>query len=128
MAELFAVTRENITMHLKNIYESDELREEATRKDFLQVRQEGARQVSRMAAHYNLDAIISVDDAQQHAWSEFERFRIAQDHLHVSDFDRLMADYQITTNAELIIRSEALDDMISETQDALRKDTHGDPT
>ncbi|MCL2735000.1 MAG: cell filamentation protein Fic [Propionibacteriaceae bacterium] len=42
MAELFAVTRENITMHLRNIYESDELREEATRKDFLQVLSEGS--------------------------------------------------------------------------------------
>ena len=60
MAELYGVTRENVTMHLQNIYSSGELSEEATRKDFLQVRQEGARQVQRPVAHYNLDVIISV--------------------------------------------------------------------
>jgi len=60
MAELFAVSRENITMHLRGIYESGELQEEATCKDFLQVRREGSRQVRRAVAHYNLDAIISV--------------------------------------------------------------------
>ena len=60
MAELFQVTRENVTMHLRNIYDSGELQEVATRKDYLQVRREGSRQVSRAVAHYNLDAIISV--------------------------------------------------------------------
>lgn len=60
MAELFGTTRANVALHLRNIYESGELEESATCKDFLQVRQEGSRQVSRRVAHYNLDAIISV--------------------------------------------------------------------
>ena len=60
MAELFGTTRENVTQHLKNIYEAGELAESATRKDFLQVRQEGAREVRRPVSYYNLDAIISV--------------------------------------------------------------------
>ena len=60
MAELFGTTRANITLHLRNIYDSGELAESATCKDFLHVRQEGQRQVSRQVAHYNLDAIISV--------------------------------------------------------------------
>ena len=60
MAELFGTTRANITLHLRNIYDSGELEESATCKDFLHVRQEGQRQVSRQVAHYNLDAIISV--------------------------------------------------------------------
>lgn len=60
MAELFGTTRENITLHLRNIYDSGELDEVATCKDFLQVRQEGSRRVNRRVAHYNLDAIISV--------------------------------------------------------------------
>ena len=60
MAELFGTTRANITLHLRNIYDSGELEESATCKDFLHVRQEGQRQVSRRVAHYNLDTIISV--------------------------------------------------------------------
>lgn len=60
IADLFETSRENITMHLKNIYSEGELVEQATRKEFLQVRQEGSRKVSRRVAHYNLDAIISV--------------------------------------------------------------------
>jgi hypothetical protein len=60
MAELFQTTSQNITIHLKNIYEEGELEEIATCKDFLQVRNEGSRQVERNQKFYNLDAIISV--------------------------------------------------------------------
>ena len=51
---------ENVIHHLKNIYAEEELVEESTTKDFLVVRVEGKRQVSRKIKHYNLDAIISV--------------------------------------------------------------------
>jgi hypothetical protein len=47
MAELFATTRENINQHLATIYQSEELSQEATCKNFLQVRQEGTREVQR---------------------------------------------------------------------------------
>ena len=60
MAELFQTTSQNITMHLKNVFEDGELTESATCKDFLQVQQEGTRQVERRHKMYNLDAIISV--------------------------------------------------------------------
>lgn len=60
MAELFQTTPQNITIHLKNIFEEGELQENATCKDFLQVRQEGNRIVERTQKFYNLDAIISV--------------------------------------------------------------------
>lgn len=60
IAELFEVTSQNVTMHLKNIYESAELTEFSTCKEFLQVRQEGNRNVKRKTKYYNLDAIISV--------------------------------------------------------------------
>ncbi|WP_297186094.1 RhuM family protein [uncultured Porticoccus sp.] len=60
MGELFATTPENVLMHLKNIYKDNELDSASTAKDFLVVRQEGARQVKRNLIHYNLDAIISV--------------------------------------------------------------------
>ena len=60
MAELFQTTPQNITIHLKNIFDEGELKEDATCKDFLQVQNEGSRNVERKQKFYNLDAIISV--------------------------------------------------------------------
>lgn len=60
MAELFQTTPQNITQHLKAIYQEGELDEAATCKDYLQVRQEGERQVRRLVKHYSLDAILAV--------------------------------------------------------------------
>lgn len=60
MAELFRVKPQNITMHIKNIYEEGELDEKATCKDCLQVQKEGKREIKRKQKFYNLDAIISV--------------------------------------------------------------------
>ncbi|WP_288987982.1 virulence protein RhuM/Fic/DOC family protein [uncultured Pseudoalteromonas sp.] len=60
LAELFKTSTDNISLHLKNIYQSGELDENATTEDYSVVRQEGKRQVKRKLKHYNLDAIISV--------------------------------------------------------------------
>ena len=60
MAELFDTTPQNITMHLKNIYKDGELDEISTCKDFLQVQNEGGREVNRETAMYSLEAIIAV--------------------------------------------------------------------
>lgn len=60
LAELFDTSTQNITTHLKNIYEDAELQEDATCKEILQVQLEGKREVSRNTKFYNLDAIISV--------------------------------------------------------------------
>ena len=60
MAELFQTTPQNITIHLKNIFDEGELQKDATCKDFLQVQNEGARKVERKQKFYNLDVIISV--------------------------------------------------------------------
>ena len=60
MGLLFGCTTRNVRTHLENIYSCGELAQEATRKDFFLVRQEGARQVKRNVTCYNLDAIISV--------------------------------------------------------------------
>ena len=59
MAVLFDCSPENVIQHLKNIFGDGELDESSTAKDFLVVRQEGKRQVSRTLKHYNLDAIIA---------------------------------------------------------------------
>jgi len=60
MAELFQVTPQNVTLHLKTIYEEGELDEGATCKEYLQVRSEGGREVSRRLRHYSLPAILAV--------------------------------------------------------------------
>lgn len=60
MADLFQTTPQNITIHLKSVYDEGELAEAATCKEYLQVRQEGARQVRRSLKYYNLDAILAV--------------------------------------------------------------------
>jgi hypothetical protein len=60
MAQLFETTPQNVTTHLKNIFESEELKESSTCKEILQVQKEGKREVARSQKFYNLDAIISV--------------------------------------------------------------------
>lgn len=60
MAQLFDCSSDNIGLHLKNIYETGELSQEATTENFSVVQNEGERQVNRKLKFYNLDAIISV--------------------------------------------------------------------
>lgn len=60
MAEVFRTGRDNISLHLKNVFADGELDRTATTKDFSVVRSEGRRRVRRALTHYNLDAIISV--------------------------------------------------------------------
>lgn len=60
MAELLGTTTDNISLHLKNIYNDGELDEVATIEENSVVQQEGKRQVTRRLKLYNLDAIISV--------------------------------------------------------------------
>lgn len=60
IAALFGCSDENIRLHLKNIFTIGELDAGATSKDFLEVRLEGSRKVSRRRTYYNLDVLISV--------------------------------------------------------------------
>jgi hypothetical protein len=60
MADLFQTTKQNVSLHLQNIYEEGELQPEATVKKYLTVQSEGSRQVSRAVDHYNLDAVLAV--------------------------------------------------------------------
>ena len=92
MAELFQTTPQNITLHLKNIFEEEELQENATCKDFLQVQQEGNRMVERNQKFYNLDVIISV------------RYRIKS---HVATRFRIWATQHIK---EYIVKGFVIDD------------------
>ena len=60
MGMLFDCTSDNISVHLQNIYDTDELKKEATTEKISVVRREGNRDVNRTLQFYNLDAIISV--------------------------------------------------------------------
>jgi len=60
MAELFQTTQQNISQHILNIFEEEELTPGATHKKFLSLRREGKRAVRRELDFYNLDMIISV--------------------------------------------------------------------
>lgn len=60
IAELFQVTPQNVTLHLKAIYEEGEVSEAGTCKEYLQVRAEGGREVSRRLRYYSLPAILAV--------------------------------------------------------------------
>ena len=57
MAELYQVTPQNITTHIKHIYEDGELEQRATCKSYLQVQMEGNRQIRRDTKFYNLDML-----------------------------------------------------------------------
>ena len=60
MAELFNVTPQNITTHIKQVFKDGELEDNATFKESLQVRLEGKRRVKRKLKIYNLDVMIAV--------------------------------------------------------------------
>ena len=60
MVELFCSTKQNISLHINNIFHEGELVEKATVKEYLTVRTEGNRKVKRKITCYNLDVIISV--------------------------------------------------------------------
>ena len=60
MVELFQTTKQNVSLHVRNVFKEGELEKESTVKEYLTVQQEGKRAVSRQVKYYNLDVIISV--------------------------------------------------------------------
>lgn len=60
MAELFNCSTDNISLHLKNIFNEGELDPISTTEESSVVQTEGARQITRTVKYYNLDAIIAV--------------------------------------------------------------------
>jgi hypothetical protein len=80
LADLYQSSPQNITQHIRAIYETGELQEEATCKPYLQVREERGRQVSRSLKHYNLDMVLSVGyRVKSHRGTQFRRW--ATEHL-----------------------------------------------
>ena len=60
ISELYQITPQAITQHIKAIYEEGELEQNLTCKSYLQVAIEGSRQVSRNKLHYSLPVILAV--------------------------------------------------------------------
>ena len=60
LAELFQTSKQNISKHIKAIFEDGELSEEATVNYKLTVQNEGSRSVQRNVAYYNLDMILAI--------------------------------------------------------------------
>jgi len=60
IAVLFDATKQNISLHLKNLFEGGELDAAATVEEFLTVQTECTRKVQRPTTLYNLDAILAM--------------------------------------------------------------------
>lgn len=125
MATLYDVSVSAINQHLKRIFSDNELTREATIKKYLIVQTEGSREVSREIEHYSLQAIITdradhnkenmwlthwdrevlqdtgrvtAEIARAHAESELEKYRIIQDRLFESDFDKMLKKIEAAQN------------------------------
>lgn len=81
MATLFDVDMRTISEHLKYIYEAQEISAEATLRKFQIVRTEGTSQEAKVFAE-----------------SQWEQYRIIQDRIFESDFDREVKKFLDTDN------------------------------
>ena len=84
ISRLFDVDRSVITKHLSNIFKEGELDENSVCAKFAQTADDGKTYNYKF---YSLAAI-----AKEFAESEFEKYRVIQDSLYESDFDKLMND------------------------------------
>ena len=60
IVSLFDSSKANISEHIKHIFQTKELKEQATVRKFRTVQIEGGRTVNRIITHFNLDMIISI--------------------------------------------------------------------
>lgn len=75
LVDLFQSSKQNISLHIRNIYEESELDETATVKEYLTVQNEGGRCVQRAIKYYNLDVIIAVGyRVRSHRGTQFRRW------------------------------------------------------
>ena len=85
MATLFDCSTDNIGVHLKNIFESGELDKDSVTEKISATAADGKNYLTQF---YKLDAIISAEQAKEFAETEFEKYRVIQDRLFESDFDK----------------------------------------
>jgi len=56
--ELFEATKQNVSLHIKNVFREGELDQSSTVKEYLTVQSEGIRKIKRKVLYYNLDVIF----------------------------------------------------------------------
>ena len=83
MAVLYDVSVSAINQHLKRIFDDGELIESSVIKKYLITANDGTEILTDPGK-------ISAEQAKLHAETEFEKYRIIQDRLFMSDFDRYM--------------------------------------
>lgn len=75
MVQLFQTTKQNVSLHINNIFKEGELEKKATVKEYLIVQNEGGRTVTRSVNYYDLDVIISVGyRVKSHRGTQFRRW------------------------------------------------------
>ena len=75
LADLYSTTKQNISLHVQNIYKEGELKRDSTVKKYLTVQKEGKREVKRDLEYYNLDMIIAVGyRVRSHRGTQFRRW------------------------------------------------------
>jgi hypothetical protein len=91
IAELFQTTKNNISIHTRNIFKEGELTPEATVKDSLTVQTEGERKVKRTISYYNLDLILAIGyRVRSPRGTQFRQW--ATTHLRETDRSRPLRD------------------------------------
>lgn len=75
LADLYQVKVPTRNEHLRNLYAEGELAPEATIRQYLTVRTEGNRSVSRLVDHYALPVVLAVG----YPTATIRRFRMAQE-------------------------------------------------
>jgi len=75
IAELYQITKQNVSLHIRNIIEERELDQAATVKQYLTVQTEGSRAVKRTIDYYNLDMILAIGyRVRSHRGTQFRRW------------------------------------------------------
>jgi hypothetical protein len=75
IAELYQITKQNVSLHIRNILEEGELDQIATVKQYLTVQNEGSRAVKRSIDYYNLDMILAIGyRVRSHRGTQFRRW------------------------------------------------------
>ena len=81
LAELFQTSKQNISKHIKAIFEDGELSEEATVNYKLTVQNEGNRSVQRNVAYYNLNMILAIGYQVYYIQNNFKKSKKSLNYL-----------------------------------------------
>ena len=113
MVALFESTKQNISLHINNIYKEEELQRSATVKEYLTVQNEGGRQISRRVQYYNLDVIISVGyRVKSKRGTQFRQWAL-----------KVLKDYLLkgyAVNQRLVVVEDRIDRRLQEHTDQIR--------